>query len=77
VQQTVFDGEMEAAMSYKQSDVEVLFRRGDWNNWDGPIRWLKEEGQGDNELTGGEVDDMLNDFQRLRDSGKEVPSDPA
>jgi hypothetical protein len=62
---------------YKQSDMEVLFRRGDWHNWDEAINWLKEDGEADNELTPGEVIAMKEDLEKLKKRGDKFTNDPA
>ncbi len=61
---------------YSLSDVEVLYRRGDWHNWRDMIHWLETQGERDNELTPGEVIAMTEDLRRLEDSGAEFTKDP-
>lgn len=56
-----------APEGYAQSDVESLFRRGDWQDWDSMIEWLRENGDADNEFTPGEVKSMVGDFSKLKD----------
>jgi hypothetical protein len=55
--------------AYRQSDVEVLLRRGSWRNWDDAIRWLEENGEADGELAPGEALAMRADLMSLRDRG--------
>jgi hypothetical protein len=61
---------------YTKSDVEVLFNRGEWKDWDDAITWLKREGDQDNELTPGEVVSMTRDLERLKDEGTRFTRDP-
>lgn len=61
---------------YAQSDVAVVFRRGDWHSWDEAIGWLAEHGEADNELTPGEVIAMKEDFDKLKKQGKKFTNDP-
>lgn len=55
--------------AYRQSDVEVLFRRGNWRNWDDAIHWLEENGEADSELAPGEALALRADLMTLRDMG--------
>lgn len=61
---------------YTESDVEVVYRRGQWRSWDDVIRWLETKGEQDNELTPGEVIAMVEDFRRLNQSGVPFTNDP-
>lgn len=63
--------------SYTESDVEVLFRRGDWRNWDDALNWLKEYGEADNELTPGEVIAMKEDLEQIAKKGEKFTTDAA
>lgn len=56
--------------SYTSSDLEVLFRRGEWRSWKEAIDWLKDHGEADNELTPGEVIAMKQDLEQLAQQGK-------
>ncbi|MBE1579539.1 hypothetical protein SAMN05216266_14516 [Amycolatopsis marina] len=38
---------------YDESDVEVVYRRGDWQDRGQMRRWVEREGERDNELTLG------------------------
>lgn len=62
---------------YRQSDVEIVFRRGDWRDWDDAIHWLEAEGEGDYELTEEEVNAMAEDFRKLEQQGVPFSNDPA
>jgi hypothetical protein len=62
--------------SYQRSDVEVVFRRGDWHSWDEVIDWLGDRGEADNELTPGEVIAMKEDFENLKKQGEKFTNDP-
>lgn len=55
--------------TYHPSDLEVLFRRGNWQNWDDAIHWLEENGEADEELGPGEAQAMRQDLLSLRDGG--------
>jgi hypothetical protein len=61
---------------YTKSDVEVLFNRSEWKDWDDAITWLKREGDQDNELTPGEVVSMTRDLERLKEEGTQFSRDP-
>ncbi len=54
---------------YHPSDVEVLFRRGNWQNWDDAIQWLEENGEADEDVGSSEARAMREDLLRLRDAG--------
>ncbi|MGE5620364.1 MAG: hypothetical protein ACM3US_14050 [Sphingomonadaceae bacterium] len=62
--------------AYDLSDMEVVYRRGDWHNWDEIIHWLETQGERDNELTPGEVIAMVEDLRMVRDSGAAFTKDP-
>jgi hypothetical protein len=61
---------------YAESDVEAVWRRGDWHNYQDVVKWLETEGNDDNELTPGEVQAMDQDIKRLMNDGKPFSSDP-
>jgi hypothetical protein len=60
---------------YTKSDLEVVFRRGEWRSWNEVIDWLKEHGEADNELTPGEVIAMKRDLEQLKQQGKPFTAD--
>jgi len=65
----------EKEKDYDRSDLEALMRRNEgWRNWDDPIRWLKQNGDASNEFTPGEVRNMVQDFEELKNKG--VPFTP-
>lgn len=61
---------------YDQSDVEVVYRRGDWQSWGPMRRWVEHHGEADNELTPGEVHHLGEDIKCAEDKGVAFPSDP-
>lgn len=69
-------GHKEQERDYRESDVEVVYRRGQWRNWDDVINWLETKGEQDNELTPGEVIAMTEDFRRPRQGGAQFINDP-
>lgn len=67
---------MATHLPYAVSDVEVVFRRNPGaRDWDDLIEWLREEGEGDNELRADEVNHMIGDFERLKDRGTAFTTD--
>jgi hypothetical protein len=62
---------------YDQSDVEAVYRRGDWHDWGAVRRWIEREGEGDNELTPGEVHHLGEDVKCLQDDGSPFIGGPA
>jgi hypothetical protein len=69
-------GNKDMRKEYAESDVEVLFRRGEWRNWDDAINWLEQNGDSDNELTPGETIAMKEDLSELRKRGEKFFGDP-
>ena len=65
---------------YKESDVELVYGRGDWNSWDDIVGWfqkrLQSDDQADNELGEQETHELLEDFRRLSEKGEPFTSDP-
>lgn len=66
----------EQQRDYTKADVQVVFKRGDWQNWDEAIDWLETEGERDNELQGKKVNAMIKDFRRMQEQGAKMPPDP-
>ncbi|WP_146604079.1 hypothetical protein [Micromonospora deserti] len=68
-------------MEYQQSDIEVVYRRGDWHSWSDIVRWLEQglsrDQQADNELSEAESRQLLDDFRTLDQQGKGFTTDPA
>jgi hypothetical protein len=62
---------------YRKSDMEVVYRRGNWRSWDDIITWLQREGADDSELVGAEVEKMIEDIRHVREQHKEFVNDPA
>lgn len=62
--------------AYELSDMEVVYRRGQWHSWDDVIHWLETEGEKDNELTPGEVIAMTEDLRHVRDAGVPFTNEP-
>ncbi|HEY8477371.1 MAG TPA: hypothetical protein VIN09_10955 [Chloroflexota bacterium] len=69
-------GRKKMERDYDVSDVEVLFRRGHWRNWNEAIHWLETQGERDNELTPGEVLAMTEDLRKLKQEGTAFTADP-
>lgn len=67
-------------MDYDESDIEVVYRRGDWSNWTDIVRWLERglsrDEQADNELSEAESRELLEGFRRLDQRGEKFTSDP-
>lgn len=61
---------------YDASDVEAVYRRGDWHDWGQVRRWIEREGEQDNELTPGEVHHLGEDIRCLQDDGVGFVPDP-
>jgi hypothetical protein len=61
---------------YDITDIERLMGKRDWKSYDDVITWLEKEGDADRRFTPGEVRHMIEDFSRLRDTGKPLPQDP-
>ncbi|MDZ5442305.1 hypothetical protein U2F26_06100 [Micromonospora sp. 4G57] len=68
-------------MDYQKSDVEVVYRRGDWNSWSDIVRRLEgglsRDQQADNELSEAESRQLLDGFRRLDQKGERFTDDPA
>lgn len=58
--------------TYKQSDVEALFRRGDFGSWDELLTYLEgrlqHDEQVDNEFSEVESREIVADVRKLRDT---------
>jgi hypothetical protein len=63
--------------AYRQSDIEVVFNRGQWHSWNDAIHWLEQNGMQDNELKPIEVSSMLQDLRALAGQGIPFSNDPA
>lgn len=61
---------------YDESDVEVVYRRGDWHGWGQMRRWVERQGEQDNELTPGEVHHLGEDILCLQDENVGFVDDP-
>jgi RNA polymerase-interacting CarD/CdnL/TRCF family regulator len=61
---------------YDASDVQHLLRIQQWRNYDEMIKWLRREGNNDNELTPGEVNHLIDDLSRIKQRGTEMISEP-
>jgi hypothetical protein len=61
---------------YDESDVEVVYSRGDWQDWAQMRRWVEREGESDNELTPGEVHHLGEDLKCLQEEGVGFADDP-
>ena len=62
--------------TYDLSDMQVVFRRGDWHSWGDVIHWLATQGERDNELTPGEVIAMVEDLRQVEKSKAPFTKDP-
>jgi hypothetical protein len=67
--------------SYDKSDIEAVYRRGDWSSWGDIVKWLEKglqhDEQADNELSEKESHELLDDFRRLQGNGTPFTGDPA
>ncbi|MGE5307867.1 MAG: hypothetical protein ACM3OC_02125 [Deltaproteobacteria bacterium] len=61
---------------YAMSDVEAVWRRGDFNSYQEVEQWLKARGNADNELTPGEVMAMEEDIMKLEQQNAQFTKDP-
>lgn len=66
--------------TYKQSDVEALFRRGDFGSWDELLTYLEgrlqHDEQVDNEFSEVESREIVADVRKLRDTHAPFSTDP-
>jgi hypothetical protein len=65
-----------AHKDYDASDVKHLLRVRQWRGYDEMVKWLRREGDSDNELTPGEVSHLIDDLTRIQQRGAEMISDP-
>lgn len=67
-------------MAYDQSDIEVVFRRGDWHSWSDIVHWfekrMRKSKQADNEFSAQESQQLLEGFRRLNERGEKFTTDP-
>jgi hypothetical protein len=68
-------------MNYDRSDIEVVYRRGDWHSWKDIVNWLErglsQDSQADNELSAAESQQLLQDFRQLDKRHEKFTNDPA
>lgn len=60
---------------YDRSDVKHVLNKREWHSWQELVRWLRDEGDQDNELTPGEVRHLVEDFDRLDQRGVRYSTD--
>ncbi len=60
---------------YDRSDVKHVLDEQKWNSWQEIVRWLRDEGDQDNELTPAEVRHLVEDFDRLDQRGERFSTD--
>lgn len=67
-------------MEYQKSDIDVVYRRGDWHSWRDIVNWLERglshDEQADNELSEKESHELLDDFRKLDQRGEKFTTDP-
>ncbi len=63
-------------MDYQPSDMELVYRRGDWHSWQDEIKWLEQFGEHDRRLTPGETIAMVEDLRSLQQAGAPFTKDP-
>jgi hypothetical protein len=61
---------------YGEGDVKNIMEGHQWRNWDELISFVREEGDRVRGVTPGEAKQMLEDFQRMKQRGAKLPSDP-
>jgi hypothetical protein len=61
---------------YEQSDIERLMGKREWRSYDEIINWLKKEGDNDRRFTPGEVQHMIDDFNKLKARKAQFITDP-
>jgi hypothetical protein len=61
---------------YDERELEKVLRMRQWRNWDEVISWLRDEGDKDRRLTPGEVRQMVEDLNRLKEQSVPLDADP-
>jgi hypothetical protein len=61
---------------YRQSGMEAVYRRGDWQSWEDIENWLDRNGDADNEITPGEAIAMGEDLRSVEAAGEAFASNP-
>ncbi len=69
-------GSKQWQFDYTPSDMEVLYRRGEWHNWQEEIDWLQRFGEQDRKLTPGETVAMAEDLRSVQESGAAFTPNP-
>jgi hypothetical protein len=68
-------------MNYDESDIEVVYRRGEWNSWKDIVHWLErglsQDSQADNELSAAESQQLLQDFRQLDKRHEKFTQNPS
>lgn len=64
-----------ASVEYDETVMEQLFRRGDWQNWDDCIQWLKTTAHQASNLTNEHIQSLLSHLTRLKDQQVPFPLD--
>lgn len=61
---------------YEESDVREIFKEANPASWDDVVNYIRSKGDETWHITPGEAKSMLEDFQKLAESGKEFTPDP-
>jgi len=61
---------------YQQSDMETLYRRGDWHSWRDEIKWLEQNGEQDRKLTPGQTLALTEDLRSLDEARAPFTENP-
>jgi hypothetical protein len=68
-------------MNYDESDIQVVYRRGEWHSWKDIVNWLErglsQDSQADNELSAAESQQLLQDFRQLDQRHEKFTQDPS
>jgi hypothetical protein len=75
-EEALHDPDRKTEKDYDASDIEHVFRRGEFRDWRDVLKWLDEHGMDDRRLTPGEAKHMREDFERLRKAKVKFTNDP-
>jgi hypothetical protein len=61
---------------YGEGDVKNVLQARNFKDWDQLVQWLKKEGDNVRGVTPGELKQMVEDFDRLKQQGVQFTTDP-
>lgn len=67
---------MSVDRDYEEEDIYYIYKQDGFESWEDIICWLRDEGQKRTELENAKINDLIYDFETVRNRGTDFTNNP-